>query len=97
MQAASTGTPWCTKREQYIHNINAAYDRYLGKNDVTVLRGEARLTGPNEVEVDGTRYTAGRIVLAPGGEAVVPDIPGAELGVTSDGFFEFEYQPRGCA
>ena len=82
------------KREQYIYNINNAYDRYLGGNGVTVVRGEARLTGPREVDVDGTRYTAGRIVLAPGGEPVVPDVPGAELGVTSDGFFEFEYRPK---
>ena len=82
------------KRQQYIYNINGAYDRYLGGNGVEVLRGDARLTGPNEVEVDGTRYTAGRIVLAPGGEAIVPDVPGAELGVTSDGFFEFEYLPK---
>lgn len=82
------------KREQYIHNINDAYDRYLGKNDVTVVQGEARLTGAHEIDVGGTRYTGERIVLAPGGDAVVPDLPGAELGVTSDGFFEFEYQPK---
>ena len=82
------------KREQYIYNINGAYDRYLGGNGVTVVQGDARLTGPNEVEVDGKRYTAGRIVLAPGGEAIVPDVPGSDLGVTSDGFFEFEYRPK---
>ncbi len=92
-----TGFDWHAlvgKREQYIYNINDAYDRYLGKNEVRVLRGDATLVGANEVEVDGKRYTAGRIVLAPGGEAIKPDIAGAELGLTSDGFFEFEYQPK---
>jgi len=81
------------KREAYIRNINNAYDGYLGDNGVKIACGEARLDGPNTVSVDGVRHTAEHIVLAPGGEAMVPDIPGAELGVTSDGFFEFEYQP----
>ncbi|MEF8834275.1 MAG: hypothetical protein V5A42_05385, partial [Halofilum sp. (in: g-proteobacteria)] len=37
--------------------------------------------------VDDARYSADRIVIAVGGEPVVPDIPGADLGITSDGFF----------
>ncbi len=48
---------------------------------------------PITVDVDGTRYQAERIVIATGGQPMVPDIPGAELGITSDGFFELEEQP----
>ena len=82
------------KREAYIRNINRAYDGYLGGNGVEVMRGEARLAGPNAVRVGDRTLTAERIVLAPGGEPLVPDVPGVELGLTSDGFFEFEYQPK---
>ena len=82
------------KREAYIRNINDAYGGYLGGNGVEVLHGEARLDGPGRVSVGGRALTATRILLAPGGTPIVPDIPGAELGVSSDGFFEFEYQPR---
>ena len=82
------------KRESYISNINKAYANYLGKNNVKILHGRARLSDANTVEVDGKSYTAERIVLAPGGYARVPDIPGSELAVTSDGFFEFKQQPR---
>lgn len=82
------------KRENYISNINNAYANYLGKNNVTIVHGRARLADANTVEVDGQQYTAKRIVLAPGGYARVPDIPGSELAVTSDGFFEFKSQPR---
>jgi len=81
------------KRESYISNINNAYANYLGKNNVTIVHGRARLSDANTVEVDGKQYTAERIVLAPGGYARVPDIPGSELAVTSDGFFEFKSQP----
>jgi glutathione reductase (NADPH) len=46
------------------------------------------------VEADGEQYTAGHIVIAVGGRPVLPRIPGAELGITSDGFFELEAQPE---
>lgn len=51
-------------------------------------------TGPKEVSVDGTKYTADHIVIASGGHAVVPNIPGKELGITSDGFFHLEDLPK---
>ena len=91
------GFDWHTlvhKREAYIRNINNAYDGYLGGNGVEIVKGDARLAGPNAVRVGERTFTAERIVLAPGGEPVVPDVPGVELGLTSDGFFEFEYQPK---
>ena len=81
------------KRQQYISNINSSYAKYLGQNNVETLSGRARLVDSHTVEVDGKHYSAERIVLAPGGYARVPDIPGKELGVTSDGFFEFTHQP----
>ncbi|ASJ76560.1 glutathione-disulfide reductase [Granulosicoccus antarcticus] len=81
------------KREQYISNINNAYANYLGKNNVEILSGRAKLVDAHTVEVKGKKYSAERIVLAPGGYARVPEIPGSELGVTSDGFFEFKTQP----
>jgi len=81
------------KREQYISNINNAYANYLGKNNVEILGGRAKLVDRNSVEVKGRRYSAERIILAPGGFARVPDIPGKELGITSDGFFELTQQP----
>ena len=81
------------KREKYISNINNAYAKYLGQNNVETLTGRARLVDANTVEVNGKTYSAERIVLAPGGYARVPDIPGKEFGVTSDGFFDFKYQP----
>ncbi|NND92736.1 MAG: glutathione-disulfide reductase [Granulosicoccus sp.] len=82
------------KRQQYISNINNAYAEYLGRNNVEILGGRARLLDRHTVEVKGQRYSAERIVLAPGGTPRVPDIPGKEHAVTSDGFFEFTYQPR---
>ena len=43
---------------------------------VTVLRGEARFTGPDAVTVNGQTLTAKRFVIATGGRAAIPPIPG---------------------
>lgn len=82
------------KREQYISNINNAYSKYLGQNNVETLTGRAKLQDKHTVAVGDKTYTAERIVLATGGYARVPDIPGKELALTSDGFFEFTSQPE---
>ena len=48
--------------------------------------------------VNGTEYTADHIVISTGSRPIVPTgIPGAEFGITSDGFFELEQQPQKVA
>jgi pyruvate/2-oxoglutarate dehydrogenase complex dihydrolipoamide dehydrogenase (E3) component len=54
---------------------NDSEARFAGLG-VTVLRGEARFTGPRSVSVNGRTLTAKRIVIAAGSRAVVPPIPG---------------------
>ncbi|WP_233279553.1 glutathione-disulfide reductase [Acidihalobacter yilgarnensis] len=95
-----TGFDWAAlkaKRDAYISGINGWYHTYLADSDVTLIQGEARLIDARTVEVDGVRYTADHIVLATGGEPIVPKIPGAEYSITSDGFFELEHLPEQVA
>lgn len=86
-----------SRREAYIQRLNGIYGRNLDKDGVTLFRSDARLIGPGTVEADGTRYTARHILLAAGGQPNRPDIPGAELGIDSDGFFALEQQPERVA
>ena len=46
------------------------------------------------MEVGSRRFTADHIVIATGGEPILPDLPGAALGIDSDGFFALEERPR---
>ena len=85
------------KRETYIQGINDWYTTYLAEPKVDVLTGLAAFSGDKSIEVDGKTYTADHIVIAPGGEPIVPELPGAELGITSDGFFELTEQPKKVA
>lgn len=81
-------------REAYIKRIHGSYDNMLAKNDITVINGFATFVDKNTVEVDGKQYTAEHILIATGGRPSIPKIPGAELGITSDGFFELTAQPK---
>lgn len=85
------------RRDAYIERLNAIYASNLDRRDVTLVRGTARFIDPHTVDVDGQRYQGKRIAIATGGYPSQPDIPGAELGFTSDGFFELETRPRRVA
>ena len=96
-EVAVKGHDWAAlkaRRDAYVERLNTIYANNLDKRGVTFLEGHASFVDANTVDVNGTRYQAERIVIATGGQPIVPDIPGAELGITSDGFFELEEQPR---
>jgi dihydrolipoamide dehydrogenase len=65
------------------------------KNKVTWLKGAAKFTGPREIEVAGTAYTAKHIVIATGSESV--PLRGVEVDekkiVTSTGALELDAVP----
>ena len=91
------GLDWQTlikNREAYIGRIHESYDRVLGNNKVDVIQGYAKLVDKNTVQVGDTTYTAEHILIATGGEPMIPDIPGKEHILDSDGFFALDHQPK---
>ncbi len=94
------GLDWAAlveRREAYIRRLNDIYARNLDKSDVALLRGNARFVDEHTLDVDGKRVTAERFVIAVGGRPTTPDIPGAELGIDSDGFFALTRCPAEVA
>ena len=84
-------------RQAYIGRIHQSYDRVLGNNKITVIKGFASFKDAHTLVVNGEEYTADHILIATGGEPVIPQIPGAEYGINSDGFFELTEQPQRVA
>ena len=87
------------KRDAYVKRLNGIYQRNLGNDSIEILHGWATFTGERKVSVkseDGneTEYTADNVLIATGGRPTIPDVPGAELGITPDGFFEIETLPK---
>ena len=85
------------KRDAYVLRLNGIYERNLAAKGVAYVRGAARFLDKNTVEVNGERMTARHIVIATGGRPTLPAVPGAEYGITSDGFFELERRPKRVA
>jgi pyruvate/2-oxoglutarate dehydrogenase complex dihydrolipoamide dehydrogenase (E3) component len=56
---------------------NDSAERYAGLG-VDVYLGDARFVGPDEVEVNGQRLRFARAVIATGGRAASPPVPGLE-------------------
>lgn len=94
------------QRDAYIHKLNGIYANNFDKEGVEYHHGTGRLTSANTVEVtlpDGKgKYTLNtdKICIAVGGHPIIPSddkIPGASLGIDSDGFFDLEEQPKRVA
>lgn len=85
------------RRDAYIHRLNGIYAANLAKHKVELVRGRASFIDATAVSVAGRTLHAARIVVATGGRPVTPAIPGAELGITSDGFFALAARPQRVA
>ena len=85
-------------RDAYVQRLNGIYARNLDKKGIEAVRAAAQFRSATElVDTNGQAYRARHIVIATGGRPIVPAIPGAELGITSDGFFDLERVPRRVA
>jgi len=84
-------------RQDYVANINDYWDGHVQDSGIYRIDGKARFIDDHTIVVDGQRYHADHLVVATGGQPIVPPVPGAELGITSDGFFELTEQPKRVA
>jgi glutathione reductase (NADPH) len=80
-------------RDDYVLKLNEIYAANLARRGVTLVRGRARFMNAHTLAVGDQRYVGERIVIATGGRPLVPAIAGADLGITSDGFFELPALP----
>ena len=84
-------------RNTYIERLNEIYAHALSDSQVDLIPGFARFVDAKTLQVNDEHFTADHIVIATGGKPSIPDTPGAQLGITSDGFFELKQQPASVA
>ena len=91
------------KRDAYVKRLNGIYEKNLKNDKVEYLHGTASFVDLHTVKValdDQTEVSvkAKKILVAVGGYPnLPPGVEGSELGITSDGFFELETQPKKVA
>jgi len=85
------------RRDAYVARLNEVYANNLSNKSVDYIAARGVLEGPNTVRAGERELSAERIIIAVGGAPIVPRLPGADLGITSDGFFELETLPQRVA
>jgi glutathione reductase (NADPH) len=84
-------------RDAEVGRLSAIYNRLLTNAGVTSFDARATFIDAHTLDVGGKRVTAERILVATGGHAVKPEIPGAELGMISDDLFTLKAMPKRVA
>lgn len=86
-----------SRRDAYVERLRGIYRENLDKSGAELFRARAHIAAPGRVAIGDEVHEARHVVVATGGRPLVPDIPGAGHGLTSDGFFELERMPARVA
>jgi glutathione reductase (NADPH) len=89
---------WATLRDNVLADIdrlNKAYERTLSTHQVEVIHERATIIGPHNVRLaSGRTVTAKIILVATGARPSVPELEGAEYGITSNEVFRLDTFPK---
>jgi glutathione reductase (NADPH) len=85
------------RRDAYVLRLRGIYAANLERHGVTLVKESARLTGGGRVMIGTSDHEAPHIVIATGGQPILPALPGVDLGISSDGFFELGRLPASVA
>lgn len=89
---------WGQLRDNVLNEVNrleGMYKQTLASNKVTLFAERATVGGPHEVKLaSGQVVTAGKILIATGGQPFVPQFPGSEYGITSNDVFHLPELPK---
>ena len=96
IQVAAPKLDWSKlieRKEEFIAGVPDDFKASLEKREITLIDGRGRFTGPSEITVGDTTYTADRIVIATGSIPRTLPIPGWEHTITSDDILDMARQP----
>lgn len=77
-----------------LDRLEGVYRRLLMASGVNVVEARATIVGPNCVAVGDDLFVARKILIATGATPEKPDVPGADLMVTSNEVFQLQRRPQ---
>ena len=88
-------TKFSTQMNEELDRLEGIYRKMLDGSDVEIFDARAKVKDPHTVTIaTGQEVTAKHILVATGGRPVVPDMQGAELGITSNDIFKLKTLPK---
>jgi glutathione reductase (NADPH) len=88
---------WIALRDRVLAEVtrlSGLYSGTLKNNKVDVADGHATLTGPHSARIGAREVTARVILIATGARPHIPDVPGAQYGITSNEVFHLDTLPK---
>lgn len=85
------------RRSAYIDNIHASYRKRFDELRIELVDGYGRFVAPRRIAVGDRELDAGHILVATGAHSRRETVPGGELGIDSNGFFDLRACPRRVA
>ena len=88
---------WPTLRDRVnaeVDRLEGIYHETLTNQHVELIEARATLLDANTVQVGERRITADKILIATGARPLIPDLPGAEFGISSNEVFHLEKLPE---
>jgi glutathione reductase (NADPH) len=81
-------------KDREIDRLNKVYLSLLENAGVRLFPVHGKLLDPHRIQLGDEVVSADKILVATGARPWIPDIPGAELGITSDEAFHLESLPE---
>lgn len=83
-------------KDKEIARLESAYVAALEAPGVEIIRDRAVFAGPQQIRLEGSgrELKASHILIATGGRPFIPEIPGRELGLSSNEAFHLEELPH---
>lgn len=81
-------------KDRAIEHLSQLHIQHLQTAGVELVKGDTKFLDAHTLDIGGRRITADKILIAVGGEAVKPNIPGIEYAITSREMFELKQPPE---
>jgi len=85
------------RRNAYIANIHKSYRKRFDELNIELITERGRFVAPNRIATPTRELRATHVLIATGAYPSRKAIPGGELGIDSDGFFELHACPKHVA
>ncbi|MFT4059397.1 MAG: glutathione-disulfide reductase [Legionella sp.] len=86
-----------SKRNAYIERLRENYVKRFKQFNITLLKGAGSFYDQHTIQVNDCMYEAPHIIIATGGEPIIPAVSGMQHTIDSDGFFTLTKQPQKVA
>lgn len=81
-------------KDRELDRLNAIYIKMLHESKVEIIEAHASIIGAHKLKVGARNVTAKHILIATGGRPEMPQIPGIEHVITSDGALDLKRLPK---